>query len=56
VQTVARHRGADCDCDGLVGAQRGVGRRWKLCYLDGSYLLFAKTKAKREATHDGHPR
>jgi hypothetical protein len=30
-----------------------VGGAGELCYLDGSYLPFAKTKAEREATHDG---
>ena len=30
-----------------------AGGAGELCYLDGSYLPFAKTKAEREATHDG---
>ena len=31
----------------------GAGGAGELCYLDGSYLPFAKTKAEREATGDG---
>jgi Alpha/beta hydrolase domain len=30
-----------------------AGGAGELCYLDGSYLPFAKTKVEREATHDG---
>jgi hypothetical protein len=30
-----------------------AGGAGELCYLDGSYLPFAKAKAEREATHDG---
>jgi alpha/beta hydrolase family protein len=33
-----------------AGTAGGAG---ELCYLDGSYLPFAKTKVGREATHDG---
>ena len=32
-----------------------AGGAGELCYLDGSYLPFAKTKAEREATGDGRP-
>ena len=30
-----------------------AGGAGELCYLDGSYLPFAKTKAERDATGDG---
>jgi hypothetical protein len=32
-----------------------AGGAGELCYLDGSYLPFAKTKIEREATGDGRP-
>jgi Alpha/beta hydrolase domain len=33
----------------------GAGGAGELCYLDGAYLPFAKTKAEREAAGDGRP-
>jgi hypothetical protein len=33
----------------------GAGGQGELCYLDGSYIAFAKTKAEREASGDSRP-
>ena len=32
---------------------KDAGGAGELCYLDGSYIPFAKTKAERDANHDG---
>jgi hypothetical protein len=32
-----------------------AGGAGELCYLDGSWLPFARTRAEREASHDGRP-
>jgi len=34
---------------------QGSGGAGELCYLDGSYIPFAKTKAEREASGDSRP-
>jgi hypothetical protein len=38
---------------GWSGRSASAGGAGELCYLDGSYLPFAKTKAEREASGDG---